>query len=302
MYGAILGDIIGSPYEYDRNNHKSKDFPLFIERSDFTDDTVMTLAVAKALLETEGQDDDVIKAALVYEMQRLGRAYPNEGYGARFDVWLHDDDPQPYNSFGNGSAMRVSAAGWLATNMDEAMRLARLTAEVTHNHPEGIKGAQSVAVALYLARASRSKVDIRAEIERMFGYDLSRTCDEIRPTYRHMETCQQTVPQAITAFLESDSFEDAIRTAVSLGGDSDTLAAITGSIAEAYYGVSAWLKAECLRRLTPEWTDSLLEWDTKRPLYGVIEVLELLTKGGSSGAGSLLLPLRSNACYYPICN
>lgn len=273
MYGAILGDIIGSPYEYDRNNHKSKDFPLFIERSDFTDDTVMTLAVAKALLETEGQDDDVIKAALVYEMQRLGRAYPNKGYGARFDVWLHDDDPQPYNSFGNGSAMRVSAAGWLATNMDEAMRLARLTAEVTHNHPEGIKGAQAVAVAIYLARAGRGKADIRAEVEHRFGYDLSRTCDEIRPSYRHMEICQQTVPQAITAFLESDSFEDAIRTAVSLGGDSDTLTAITGSIAEAYYGVSAWLKVECIRRLTPELTDILLEWDTKRPLYGVVEVL-----------------------------
>ena len=261
MYGAILGDIVGSPYEFDCNNYKAKDFPLFGCRSEFTDDTVMTLAVAKALMDTCGQDDDAIKAALVREMQRLGRAYPDRGYGARFIHWLYEDDPQPYNSYGNGSAMRVSPAAWLAENMKEVLHLAKLTAEVTHDHPEGIKGAQATAAAIFLARTGRSKAEIKAYVEREFGYDLSRTCDEIRPTYHHVESCQETVPQAITAFLESTDLEDALRTAVSLGGDSDTLAAITGSIAEAFYGVPEDLKQECLRRLTPELTEILLEWE-----------------------------------------
>ena len=250
MYGAILGDIIGSPYEFDFNNYKSKDFPLFCQRSEFTDDTVMTLAVAKALLDTRGQDDAAIKAALVHQMQQLGRAYPDKGYGAHFNGWLYEDDPHPYNSYGNGSAMRVSAA-------------AELTAEVTHNHPEGIKGAQATAAAMFLARTGSSKADIRTYVEREFGYDLSRSCDEIRPDYHHVESCQETVPQAITAFLESSDFEDALRTAVSLGGDSDTLAAITGSIAEAFYGVPENLKAECRRRLTPELEALLLAWEAR---------------------------------------
>ena len=257
MYGAILGDIVGSPYEFDHNNYKAKDFPLFSQRSEFTDDTVMTLAVAKALLDTRGQDDAAIKAALVREMQRLGRTYPDKGYGAQFDSWLYEDDPQPYRSYGNGSAMRVSPAAWLAENMAEVMRLAQLTAEVTHDHPEGIKGAQATAAAIFLARTGHSKEEIKAYVEREFGYDLSRTCDEIRPAYRHVESCQETVPQAITAFLESTDFEDALRTAVSLGGDSDTLAAITGSIAEAFYGVPDDLKQECRQRLTPELAEML---------------------------------------------
>ena len=261
MYGAILGDIVGSPYEFDHNNYKAKNFPLFSRRSEFTDDTVMTLAVAKALMNTCGQDDAVIKAALVREMQRLGRAYPDRGYGARFDSWLHAEDPQPYNSYGNGSAMRVSPAAWLAENMTEALHLARLTAEVTHDHPEGIKGAQATAAAIFLARTGHSKVDIKAQVEHEFGYNLSRTCDEIRPVYRHVESCQETVPQAIIAFLESAGFEDALRTAVSLGGDSDTLAAITGSIAEAFYGVSEELKQECRQRLTPELAGILQKWE-----------------------------------------
>ena len=257
MYGAILGDIVGSPYEFDHNNYKAKDFPLFSQRSEFTDDTVMTLAVAKALLDTRGQDDVAIKAALVREMQRLGRTYPDKGYGAQFDSWLYEDDPQPYHSYGNGSAMRVSPAAWLAENMAEVMRLAQFTAEVTHDHPEGIKGAQATAAAVFLARTGHSKEEIKAYVEREFGYDLSRTCDEIRPAYRHVESCQETVPQAITAFLESTDFEDALRTAVSLGGDSDTLAAITGSIAEAFYGVPEDLKQECRQRLTPELAEML---------------------------------------------
>ena len=252
MYGAILGDIVGSPYEFDCNNYKSKDFPLFSQRSEFTDDTVMTLAVAQALLDTRGQDDITIKAALVREMQRLGRAYPDKGYGARFNHWLYEDNPQPYRSYGNGSAMRVSPAAWLAESMKEALHLAQLTAEVTHDHPEGIKGAQAVAAAIFLARTGHSKAEIKAYAECEFGYDLSRTCDEIRPTYHHVESCQETVPQAIAAFVESTDFEDALRTAVSLGGDSDTLAAITGSIAEAFYGVPEDLKQECRKRLTPE--------------------------------------------------
>ena len=249
MYGAILGDIIGSPYEFDFNNYKSKDFPLFCRHSEFTDDTVMTLAVAKALLDTCGQDDAAIKAALVHQMQQLGRAYPGRGYGTRFIGWLYEDAPRPYNSYGNGSAMRVSAAAELA--------------EVTHNHPEGIKGAQATAAAMFLARTGSSKADIRTYVEREFGYDLSRSCDEIRPDYHHVESCQETVPQAITAFLESSDFEDALRTAVSLGGDSDTLAAITGSIAEAFYGVPENLKAECRRRLTPELEALLLAWEAR---------------------------------------
>lgn len=261
MYGAILGDIVGSPYEFDCNNYKAKDFPLFSQRSDFTDDTVMTLAAAKALLDTRGRDDAAIEAALVREMRRLGRAYPDRGYGARFSHWLYADAPQPYHSYGNGSAMRVSPAAWLAESMEEALHLAQLTAEVTHDHPEGIKGAQAVAAAIFLARTGHGKAEIKAHVERKFGYDLSRTCDEIRPNYRHVESCQETVPQAITAFLESTDFEDALRTAVSLGGDSDTLAAITGSIAEAFYGVPEDLKQECRQRLTSGLEGILIEWE-----------------------------------------
>lgn len=261
MYGAILGDIVGSPYEFDCNNYKAKDFPLFIERSAITDDTVMTLAVAKALLDTRGQDDVAVKAALVQQMQRLGRAYPDRGYGTHFGGWLYEDDPQPYHSYGNGSAMRVSSAAWLAKDMAESLHLAQLTAEVTHDHPEGIKGAQATAAAVFLARTGHGKEKIKAYVEREFGYDLSRSCDEIRPDYRHVESCQETVPQAITAFLESCDFEDALRTAVSLGGDSDTLAAITGSIAEAFYGVPENLKQQALRSFPTDLTEILLEWE-----------------------------------------
>ena len=266
MYGAILGDIVGSPYEFDCNNYKAKDFPLFSCRSDFTDDTVMTLAVAKALLSTRGQSDAAIQAALVREMQRLGRAYPDRGYGARFGGWLCEKDPQPYRSYGNGSAMRVSPAAWLAKDMTETLHLARLTAEVTHDHPEGIKGAQATVAAIFLARTGHGKEEIKTYAERAFGYDLRRSCDEIRLTYRHVESCQETVPQAVTAFLESTGFEDALRTAVSLGGDSDTLAAITGSIAEAFYGVPEELRQECRKRLPPELTDILCAWEAREPL------------------------------------
>ena len=259
MFGAIIGDMVGSPYEFDANNIKTKEFQLFSLRSCFTDDSVMTLAVAQAMLDTADLgNDNLLRERLIASMQDLGKEYPHAGYGLRFSRWLHMEDPVPYGSYGNGSAMRVSPAAWLYDTMDEVRQAARLSAEVTHNHPEGIKGAQATAAAIYLARTGHSKADIKAYVEREFGYDLSRTCDEIRPTYHHVESCQETVPQAITAFLKSTDFEDALRTAVSLGGDSDTLAAITGSIAEGFYGVPEDLKQECRQRLTPELTEILL--------------------------------------------
>jgi len=251
MYGAILGDMIGAPYEFDQGN-KTKDFPLFSKGSQFTDDTVMTIAVAQALMDTMGQDDPEVKKALIASMRKWGRNYPGAGYGARFIGWLRVEDPEPYGSYGNGSAMRVSSAGWLFDSLEETRHIARLTAEVTHNHPEGIKGAEATASAIFMARTGSSKEEIRDYIIREFGYDLSRTCDEIRPGYHHVESCQKTVPEAITAFLEGNDFEDVIRTAVSLGGDCDTLTCIAGGMAEAYYGVPDPMVEECRKRLTED--------------------------------------------------
>ena len=248
MYGAILGDMIGAPYEFDRGN-KTKDFPLFGPGSEFTDDSVMTIAVAEALMDKAGSSDEDVKKALVSSMQKWGRTYPYAGYGGMFRRWLKKKDPQPYGSFGNGSAMRVSAAGWLYDTIEETRRYARLSAEVTHNHPEGIKGAEAAASAIFMGRSGCSKEEIRDYIIREFNYDLSRSCDEIRPAYHHVETCQETVPEAVTAFLEGIDFEDVIRTAVSLGGDCDTLTCIAGGMAEAFYGVPEDMKEECRRRL-----------------------------------------------------
>ncbi len=263
MIGAILGDIIGSPYEFDLGN-KSKDFPLFLPRSKYTDDTVMTIAVAAALMETPGGTDEEIQAALVEFMQMWGNLYPYAGYGSMFGRWLEEENPQPYGSYGNGAAMRVSSAGWLYETLEETRRIARLTASVTHNHPEGIKGAESVAAAIWLARNGRSKEEIREYIVSRFGYDLSRTCDEIRPGYHHVESCQETVPEAITAFLEGNSFEDVIRTAVSLGGDCDTLTCIAGSMAEAFYGVPEELREACRNRISPDMVLVLDRFDACR--------------------------------------
>lgn len=249
MLGAIIGDIVGSVYEWD--NHRSKEFPLFSPRCDFTDDSVMTFAVAEGLLSGGTTADYAIA------MQRLGRRYPGRGYGGRFAAWLEADDPQPYMSFGNGSAMRVSPVAWACRSLKEAEETALLTAMPTHDHPEGVKGAQAVAAAIYLARCSFSKEKIKDYIEERFGYDLHRRLDDIRPVYRFNETCQETVPEAIIAFLESTGFEDAIRCGVSLGGDSDTLTAITGSIAEAAYGIPADIRAAALAFLPEEFTDIL---------------------------------------------
>ncbi|MBR2835134.1 MAG: ADP-ribosylglycohydrolase family protein [Coriobacteriales bacterium] len=248
MIGAILGDMIGAPYEFDRSN-KTKEFPLFGWESKFTDDTVMTIAVAEALLGSTDKSDDEIKSALVFSMHKWGKRYPDAGYGGRFFCWLRSEDPEPYGSYGNGSAMRVSPAGWLYGTLEETRRIAKLTAEVTHNHPEGIKGAEATASAIFLARTGYCKDEIKDYIISEFCYDLSRSCDEIRPAYHHVESCQKTVPEAITAFLEGSDFEDVIRTAVSLGGDCDTLTCIAGSIAEAFYGVPDNLIAECRKRL-----------------------------------------------------
>ncbi|MGM9589000.1 MAG: ADP-ribosylglycohydrolase family protein [Faecousia sp.] len=249
MYGAILGDIIGSPYEFDQGN-KSKDFSLFAPDSTYTDDSVMTLAVADAFLSLspEAADED-IRRRLIQSMQTYGQKYPYAGYGGMFRRWLKSSNPQPYGSYGNGSAMRVSSVGWLFDDLETVRRMARLSAEVTHNHPEGIKGAEATASAIFLTRTGSTKAETKAYIEHQFHYDLSRTCDEIRPTYRHVESCQETVPEAITAFLEGNSFEDVIRTAVSLGGDCDTLTCIAGSIAEGFYGVPEELKQQCRERL-----------------------------------------------------
>ena len=261
MYGAILGDIIGSPYEFDRGD-KTKTFPLFSPRSTFTDDTVMTLAVAEAFMDAPA-DEDILRTRLVDSMQRWGKAYPHAGYGVRFSDWLWADDPRPYGSYGNGSAMRVSAAAWLYDDMDTVRRMARLSAAVTHNHPEGIKGAEATAAVIFLGRTGCSKAAIRDYVVQEFGYDLSRTCDQIRPGYYHVESCQQTVPEAITAFLEGTDFEDVIRTAVSLGGDCDTLAAIAGSMAEGFYGVPEALKERCRTFLDEPLREILLQFDVK---------------------------------------
>ena len=250
MYGAILGDIIGSPYEFDRSP-KKKEFPLFIPLSRYTDDSAMTIAVAEALLDTLGESRTARRNAVIRSMQKWGRRYPHAGYGGRFYDWLYTRDPQPYNSWGNGSAMRVSSAGWLFDTLEETRQAANDTAIVTHNHPEGLKGAEATASVIWAARNGWSKEKIRKYVEKEF-YPLNRTCDEIRPAYHFDVSCQGTVPQAITAFLEGSSFEDVIRTAVSLGGDCDTLTCIAGGMAEAMYGVPEELKETCRLLLEPD--------------------------------------------------
>ena len=244
MLGAIAGDIIGSVYEGKKSwqSAKTPHFdPLFDRKARFTDDTVLTVAVAEHIL--RGTD-------LVDLLKDYARSYPNAGYGGTFIRWFQSEDRDPYGSWGNGSAMRVSPVGFAYDDLDEVLLRARWTAEVTHNHPEGIKGAQATAASVYLARTGSSKIEIREYIERKFGYDLSATIDAIRPAYTFDVSCQGSVPQAILAFLESNDYEHAVRLAVSLGGDADTIACIAGGIAQAYYGgVPSPIREQALARL-----------------------------------------------------
>ncbi len=251
MLGAIAGDIIGSVYEHDPI--KTREFPLFSAGCRFTDDSVLTIAVARAILDGSGYLQNV---------QELGCQYPNAGYGGTFIQWLFSDHPEPYNSWGNGSAMRVSPVGWAFDDLDGVLAEAEKSAAISHNHPEGIKGAQATAMAVFLAKSVKNRDEIRQRIEKQFGYDMSRTLSDIRPGYAFDVSCQGTVPEAIIAFLEADSYENTIRNAISLGGDSDTLACIAGGIAEAFYD---GLPESIMEKARTYLTDDL--WGIVRDFY-----------------------------------
>ena len=245
MIGAIVGDIAGSPYEF--HNIKTKDFPLFSRRSRPTDDSIMTLAVARALLDA-ADNPATLPSAAVRRMQEFGQRYPRVGYGSTFYRWLFIPAPRPYNSWGNGAAMRVSACGWAARTLDEALAFSDAVTGVTHNHPEGLKGARATTAAIFLLRTGTSVTDVLAHIREHY-YPLDFTLDDIRPDYEFDVSCQGSVPQALEAFFEADGFEDTLRNAVSIGGDSDTIAAIAGAVAEAHWGVPDALRAEVWTRL-----------------------------------------------------
>ena len=246
MLGAIIGDIVGSVYEF--HNTKSMNFELFTPWSRFTDDSVMTLAVAKWLVEDETHTIHY----LIYCMQELGNRYPNAGYGGNFRAWLREENPQPYNSWGNGAGMRVSPVGLYAKTLDEALALAALTASVSHNHPEGVKGAQAIAACVFLCKEGKSKAEIKEYIEKTFDYNFNRSIAEIRPRYEFDVSCQGSVPEAIIAFLEGNSFEEVIRLAISLGGDSDTIGAMAGSIAACCYPIPDEIVNRCNTILTED--------------------------------------------------
>lgn len=261
MFGAIIGDIVGSRFEF--ADFRSKDFEFLSPECFFTDDSVMSLAVCKALLECKADYSDLGEKA-VRCMQDIGRPYPNCGYGGRFYNWIYSDDPKRYGSYGNGAAMRISACGHVAGSVEETKLLSRKITEVSHDHPEGIKGAEATAVAVFLARTGKKMPEIRDYIDKHY-YPMDFTIDGIRPSYRYNETCQETVPQALMAFFESTNFEDAIRNAVSLGGDSDTLAAIAGGVAEAYYGVPVVFCKHAIRLLDSRLLGILKEFEIRYP-------------------------------------
>ena len=246
MLGALVGDIIGSVYEF--HNTKSTDFELFRDGSRFTDDSVMTLAVAKWLTEDEAHTIYY----LICCMQDLGHLHPNAGYGGHFMGWLWKENPQPYNSWGNGAGMRISPVGLYAKTIDEALTLAAITASVSHNHPEGVKGAQAIAASVFLAKQGKTKAEIKAYVENTFGYNLNRTIADIRPSYYFDVSCQGSVPEAIIAFLEGNSFEEVIRLAISLGGDSDTIGAMAGAIAACMYPIPEEIAVRCNSILTED--------------------------------------------------
>ena len=256
MWGAIVGDVVGSRFEFDRGG-KIKDFHLFTQECCFTDDSVMAVAVADGLLKG-GSKDDIIQSML-----KWGRRYPTAGYGQMFIRWLATGGKEPYNSYGNGSAMRVAAAGWLYDTLKNTQEMARRTAEVSHNHPEGIKGAECTATVIFMGRRHADKDFIRDYVTDVYGYELS-TVDELRKKHEHIETCMDSMPKALTAFFEGNDFEDVIRNAVSLGGDTDTLGAIAGAMAEGFYGVPERIKKLARRFITDEMAkvvEEVEEWN-----------------------------------------
>ena len=254
MMGAIVGDIVGSVYEF--NNINTKSFPIFSEESRFTDDTVITLAVADGLMNALGKSDAETRLEVIKSMRAFGQAYPFVGYGQKFFRWIASSAVMPpYNSYGNGAAMRVSSAGWLYDTVEDVLKYAKITAMPTHDHPEGIKGAMATAHAIFLSRTGSSKNEIKSSIEKEYGYELNKTVRSITKIGHGPETCQVTVPEAMICFIEGNSFEEVLANAVSVGGDSDTVGAIAGSIAEAYYGIPYHIKEEAISYLD----DSLLE-------------------------------------------
>lgn len=261
MLGAIIGDIVGSRFEW--NNHRSKDFEFLTHSCFPTDDSIMTLALAKAILQSRPDNQDLSMNAIKY-MQEIGRQYPDCGYGGNFHNWVFSEEPLPYNSYGNGAAMRVSAAGFAAKSLDDAIALSKAITVVTHNHPEGLKGAEATAVAIYLARSGSSMLEIRDYIDQLY-YPMDFTLDSIRDSYQFNETCQETVPQALAAFFESTGFEDAIRNAISIGGDSDTIAAICGGVAEAYYGIPTDIRKHALTFLDENLLKILIDFENIYP-------------------------------------
>ncbi len=287
MIGAIIGDIVGSRFEY--RNHRSKKFELFDIRCQPTDDSIMSLAVAQAIMECEGNCDQLSQTAIKH-MQLLGRQYYNAGYGRNFIKWIFANDPQPYNSYGNGAAMRVGPCGYAAKSLEEAKELSAKVTCVSHNHPEGMKGAEAVATAIYLARSGKSKDEIKSFIQENY-YEIDYTLDQIRDEYKFFETCQGTVPVALEAFFEAKGFEDAIRNAISVGGDSDTVAAITGSVAEAYFGVPEEIIINAIKKLDRFETEILSRFEqafpsksandndqTEQSIYDVIKRAEMIPK------------------------
>jgi type I restriction enzyme M protein len=274
MLGAIIGDIVGSRFEW--NNNRSKQFEFLTYKCSVTDDSIMSLAIAKALLESKADYSDLSENAVKY-MQEIGRHYPDCGYGGQFRKWIFSDDPKPYGSYGNGAAMRVSACGFVGNSLEETKQLSKAVTIVTHNHPEGLKGAEATAVAIFLARTGKSLLEIRDYITKNY-YSLDFTLDGIRDNYEFNESCQDTVPQALEAFFESKNFEDAIRNAISIGGDSDTLAAITGGIAEAYYGIPTEIRKHALTFLDERLLKILVEFENKYP-----SKMEKLNAVGSVG-------------------
>lgn len=257
MIGALVGDVVGSRFEF--SNHRNKEFPLFTDSCKVTDDSIMTVAVTLAVMDYKEHGRPLDEAA-VYWMRRIGQPYKNAGYGGRFAQWMYSSDPKPYNSFGNGAAMRISACAWAADTMADAMKMSDEVTKVTHNHPEGIKGARAITAAIFMARMGCLKDEIYEFIDQNY-YSLNKSVDKIRETLQFDETCQVTVPVAIQCFYESEDFEDCLRLAISVGGDSDTIAAIACSIAEAYYGVPESIRKKVLTFVPQQLKDILFRFE-----------------------------------------